>query len=162
LGHSKPDLVAPGVNVVSLTPSTEARLYRERPTHRESGYGGAEHYFRMSGTSMAAPVVAGAVALLLQDEPHLTPDQVKYRLKSTARAIQGPGGGAGQLDAYAAVRGTTTRSANTWTLASLLILVNGIPVLWNSTSWNTVNWNTVNWNTVNWNTVNWNADYWDE
>ena len=33
---------------------------------------------------MSTPVVAGAVALLLQDEPNLSPDQVKYRLKATA------------------------------------------------------------------------------
>jgi len=41
-------------------------------------------YFRMGGTSMAMPVVGGAVSLLLQGQPGLTPDQVKARFMKTA------------------------------------------------------------------------------
>jgi hypothetical protein len=50
-------------------------------------------------------MVSGAVALLLQDEPNLNPDQVKYRLKATANkawaGYNATTAGAGYLDIYA-------------------------------------------------------------
>jgi serine protease AprX len=87
----KPDIVAPGNRQVSLNssgatlPSTYsdnvvlASFYHDGNNSKVSPW-----YFTLSGTSMAAPVVSGAVALLLQSEPKLTPDQVKARLMKTA------------------------------------------------------------------------------
>ena len=134
-------------------------------------YNGSPAYFRMSGTSMAAPMVAGAVALLLQSDSNLTPDQVKYRLKATAvhdsrwPAYNSARAGAGLLDIYAAVHSNTNASSNTGLPASHLLWTGGQPlnwgsVNWNSVNWNSVNWNSVNWNSVNWNSVNWNSDWW--
>src|ERR1700739_3726586 len=79
----KPDVVAPGNLLVSLeAPGT---LYNAYPANRVpySFYvaGGSNapssNYFTLSGTSMAAGVVSGVVADLLQKSPQLTPDQVK-------------------------------------------------------------------------------------
>ncbi len=66
----KPDVVAPGVLISSSVP------------------GG---YDAWSGTSMAAPHVAGAVALLLQSNPDLRPSDVKYILERTAVPLGDPG-----------------------------------------------------------------------
>ncbi len=165
-GGIKPDLVAPGTHIIALLPdNSNLKIGQDHQDHKINA-----NYFKMSGTSMAAPMVTGAVALLLQDEPTLTPDQVKYRLKATAaKADRWPGyatnitrAGAGYLDVYAAVRGTTTQNANTGIRASQLLWSGSDPVTWQSVNWNSVNWNSVNWNSVNWNSVNWNSTYWGQ
>jgi serine protease AprX len=159
-GFAKPDIVAPGRNIISLAAGPNGRNYKAHPAHRA----GADH-FRMSGTSMAAPVVAGAAALLLQDEPNLTPDQVKYRLMATANqnwsGYTPARAGAGYLDVYAAVHSATTGSANAGIPASQMLFTGSDAIVWNSVNWNSVNWNSVNWNSVNWNSVNWNSVNWN-
>jgi serine protease AprX len=84
----KPDLVAPGNRLVSLV-ALNSTLDKNFPTDEVSprlygSYSNTAYYFRMSGTSMAAPMVSGAVALMLERIPGLTPDQVKARLMKTA------------------------------------------------------------------------------
>lgn len=157
-GFAKPDIVAPGTNIVSLLAKKNCVLYKQHPDNRVD-----RNYFRMSGSSMASAVTAGAVALLLQDEPGLNPDQVKYRLMATARHFDSPEqrAGAGHLDIYAAVRRTTTNSANTGIAASQLLWTGDDPVMWDSVNWNSVNWNSVNWTSVNWTSVNWNSVNWN-
>ena len=75
----RPDLLAPGKSVVSLrVRSSYADL-----THPEGRLAGdsAGRFFRGSGTSQAAAVVAGEAALLFQANPNLTPNQVKAALQ---------------------------------------------------------------------------------
>jgi serine protease AprX len=90
----KPDLVAPGNRVVSRMASSNDTLATSYPAlsvypcnQSRSNCGaqyGSPRYMRLSGTSMATPVVSGVAALLLQKTPSLTPDQVKARLMKTA------------------------------------------------------------------------------
>lgn len=87
----KPDLVAPGNRIASavaiegrmrndyLTNSVNKSFYEPNGPNQNS-----DLYFWMSGTSMAAPVVSGAAAVMLHKDSSLTPDQVKYRLMKTA------------------------------------------------------------------------------
>ena len=159
-GFAKPDLVAPGRNLIAPLAAKATTAYTEHPLHRVGDY-----YFRMSGTSMSAPVVSGAVALLLQDEPGLNPDQVKYRLMATASkdwaGFNTSQSGSGYLDAYSAVYGSTTQSANQGILVSKMLSTGDNPITWGSVGWNSVGWNTVGWNTVGWNTVGWNSVGWN-
>jgi len=79
----KPDIMAPGNAIVSLA-APGASLEASYPNELVTGTDGNSDYFTLSGTSMATPAVAGAAALLLQEQSALTPDQVKARLMKTA------------------------------------------------------------------------------
>jgi serine protease AprX len=159
-GFVKPDLVAPGQHVVSTLAGTDVLAFINHPGHRVDN-----NYFRMSGTSMSAPMVSGAVAILLQDEPYLNPDQVKYRLMATANkswaGYNAAQAGAGYLDVYAAVYGATSQTANTGIRASKMLYSGSQPITWGSVGWNSVGWNSVGWNSVGWNSVGWNSVGWN-
>lgn len=162
-GFAKPDLVAPGRNLVALLSADDNNLASKYPDNKLTG-SESTAYYKMSGTSMASAVVAGATALLLQKEPNLNPDQVKYRLMNTVKPFstaQGCATGAGYLDIYAATKTATINSANTGVRASRLLWSGIEPVTWNSVSWNSVSWNSVSWNSVSWNSVSWNSVSWN-
>src|SRR6266446_2465142 len=81
--NAKPDLVAPGRRLVSIRVPRSAldTLFPDRVVMAQNG----STYFRLTGTSMATGVVSGAAALLLQDRPALSPDQIKALLVGTAQ-----------------------------------------------------------------------------
>jgi hypothetical protein len=107
----KPDIAAPGVSIASAISSfTDANFTSvANTTFNNTTY----HFAKFSGTSMASPMVAGVVALILEANPYLTTEQVKNILMTTARqdnytGIIPIGGsplwGAGKVNAYAAVK----------------------------------------------------------
>jgi len=175
-GFAKPDLVAPGTNIVAPLAATTDVLPTNHPGNMVNN-----SYFRMSGTSMAAPMVAGAAALLLQSEPTLNPDQVKYRLMATAVQNQprwsgdtrtswgnynASKAGAGYLDIYAALtKKLVGNTPNYGKPASKLLWTGSQPLSWSSANWSSANWSSANWSSVNWSSanwssVNWSSDYW--
>lgn len=152
-GFLKPELYAPGTDIISVL-SSDSNWELIHPDRVVAD----GQYFRLSGASMAAPMVTGAAALLLQAEPDLTPDQVKYRLMNTAGKV---GKSNGYLDVYAALTTPTAGSSNTGIQASRLLWSGEDPVAWDSVSWNSVSWNSVSWNSVSWNSVSWNSVSWN-
>jgi serine protease AprX len=95
----KPDVVAPGTRLVSLE-SAGSYIATTYPQYHVGG-AGTNAYLRLSGTSMATGVVAGGVALLLEANPNLTPEQVKIALQMGATYMPDAGllgGGAGSVN----------------------------------------------------------------
>ncbi|MFZ6030559.1 MAG: S8 family serine peptidase, partial [Chloroflexota bacterium] len=74
----KPDVVAPGAHMASAM-LANAKLYRDYPQNRLTPF-----YFSMAGTSQATAVVSGIAALMLAEDPTLTPDEVKFRIMGTS------------------------------------------------------------------------------
>jgi serine protease AprX len=168
-GHSKPDLVAPGRHIVGLLASSGAGLATQFPSKVVN-----QRYIQLSGTSAAAPVVAGAVALLLEAHPKLTPDEVKWLLTHTARPINAQSGiGSGQLDVLAASSfGGPASRANqglrpNWLVAMAYLSQQqqssgvGTSASWDSVSWDSVSWDSVSWDSVSWDSVSWDSVSWD-
>ena len=108
---AKPDLVAPGTGTVSLA-EKNSLLYTTKaayllPAKRFGLNLESMPYLTLSGTSMATPVVAGTVALMIEANPTLTPNMVKAILQFTAQVYPGYNyltQGAGFLNTLGAVR----------------------------------------------------------
>jgi serine protease AprX len=109
-GLAKPDVVAPGVHTISLRSPGSAidQAFGSTATVQDS-------YFRGTGTSMSAATVTGVVAQMIQAQPSVVPDRIKYRLMDTARPILTTDKyavGRGLVDGYAAAKSTSTGLAN--------------------------------------------------
>jgi serine protease AprX len=112
-GFAKPDVVAPGDNILSVA-AAGSKL-----RHMQELRGNTGEYMRLSGTSMAAGVTSGMVALVLEMNPGLTPNALKAVVQYTAIPVltdEGPAAdgltqGAGQINGGGAI--ALARSINT-------------------------------------------------
>lgn len=83
----KPDIVAPGSNIMScsgLKTSSDIIL------NKFTGNKNINQYTSKSGTSMATPMVSGSIALLLSEYPHMTNKDVKLKLRESGRDLGYP------------------------------------------------------------------------
>lgn len=181
-GLSKPDLVAPGAHLLS-TRAPGSTIDTQFPVTSPGPYR------RGSGTSMSSGVVSGAVALMLQMDPTLTPDRTKFELMDTATraADADPDAvGAGEPSAYRAVTEAGPGSANVGVPRSdglgrldlsrgsislqsddLLSTTLGATstaqlLLWQPLAYTTSAWTTVSWQLSPFATVAWPGTQWSE
>jgi serine protease AprX len=177
-GFAKPELGAPGRYMVGAVPPG-SRLALEQPERLV-----APGYMQLSGTSFAAPVVAGAAAYLLAVHPEWTPDQVKGALMLAAAPTASPeprATGVGALDAVGAARVVNAPNPN---LALNQFLApdpegGATPVLdeaawaaaaaadpawaasqWGSSQWESAAWSVAHWGAVVWDTAHWDSSHW--
>jgi serine protease AprX len=190
-GLAKPDVVAPGRKIVSLR-SPGSTLDLLLPDRAVAGLDPlTPAYFRLSGTSMAAPIVTGVVALMLEGTPTLSPALVKQRLKSSAAPL-GYGSpyttGSGLVSAPAAVAaldqtpdaaavpvsagfaGNVYSSLRGQPLVWRDLLFNGgvdskgirwADITWSNITWNVITWENLTWEAFNWSVVTWKDLTWE-
>ena len=173
------DIVAPGRSVVSLR-DPGSYIDINHPEGRES-----DGLFRGSGTSQATAVVAGSVALMLQNRPDLSPDQVKWLLRRSARPLplSDPASqGAGEIDLRRAGRMAPRddRVAQSWTpgtgtgsleaaRGSVHVEMGGIALTgetdifgtpWDGQSWSGQSWSGQSWSGDSWLGQSWSGQSW--
>ena len=178
---SKPDLVAPGRKMISLR-SPGSALDTLFPDRQVTATGAlTADYYRLSGTSMAAPVVTGVIALMLERNPNLSPAQIKRRLKSSATMLSFGTAfdrGAGLVNAYRAVSSADAGKEYAPDRVSdafakdMQKFIQGQPFVWRDltyhggvdsagTSWEGVTWENVRWDAVTWDNVTWEGFTWE-
>ncbi len=83
-----PDVVAPGVNIISTESFQSIISDEERYKGDYFDFPGDGDYIPLSGTSMSCPMVAGALAILLEAFPNITPETARIALLEGARKLE--------------------------------------------------------------------------
>ena len=178
-GFSKPDIGAPGRYIVGPVPANSTLAAQRADAIVAPGY------IQLSGTSFAAPVVAGAAAQILAAHPSYTPDQVKGALMVSAKPdpAAAPGSlGVGEMQMGRAVLRLSPPNPN----LGLDQFVRTVPggtgpsfdaqnwfntakanpnwdaVSWSSSAWSGADFNAVAWSDVSWETVSWETVAWSD
>jgi serine protease AprX len=171
-GFSKPELGAPGRYMIGQV-SPNATLKQLFPSKVL-----AENRMKLSGTSFAAPLVAGMAANLLAKNPSWTPDQVKGALMVSAKDVSDAtsanslGVGEANLEAAFAVDGPP--NPNLGLNKYLTRDSSGRNVFdterwqdtaesnasWNSASWSSASWSSASWSSASWSSASWSSASW--
>ena len=173
-GFRKPEISAAGRYMIGPVPLSGS-LKLAKPENVV-----APTYMRLSGTSFAAPVVAGAAAQVLAKHPNWTPDQVKGALMLKARFVpeEGLGGAAGVGEVNASRAAAVTNPPNPNAALNRYLVpdpagsaspvfdaaswadVARANVSWDSVSWADVTWSDASWSSVSWADVTWSDVSW--
>ncbi|MGH2792687.1 MAG: S8 family peptidase [Actinomycetota bacterium] len=176
-GTRNPDVVAPGKSIAGLR-APGSYVDTTYPAGRVNS-----RLFRGSGTSQATAVVSGAAALLLQQRPNLTPDQVKKLLSSTATPLPAAdqvAQGSGLINLKSATAAATPNYVQTWPTSngtgsleaargSAHVEMDGVELTgeqdifgtpWDGTSWSGTSWSGTSWSGGLWNGTSWSGSSW--
>lgn len=137
---AKPDVVAPGVGIISVL-AKGSLIARNLKDSVLDG-----RYVRMTGTSASSAIVSGVAALMLDENPSLTPDQVKYRLMATGTTV--PGAPAPAVNAFGSVFTTAGGEANGDAQPNELIDPATGDIMYDSVLWRSVLWRSVLWRSI--------------
>ncbi len=170
-GFMKPDISAPGRYMVGPVPASST-LVSQKPASVT-----APGYIQLSGTSFAAPVISGAAAQIIANNPTYTPDQVKGLLMVSAKPVPDATLGSVGVGEIQMSKAAVLKSAPNPNLALNRYLasdlVNGksfnavswsdavrASVSWDAVSWDSVSWTDASWSAVSWADVSWAAVSW--
>jgi serine protease AprX len=167
-GFMKPDLAAPGRYMVGPVPEASTLAVQRADKVVAKGY------IQLSGTSFAAPVIAGAAAQILAKHPEFTPDQVKGALMAATKDVDGAAQGSvgvGELQMSRAsllLRPPNPNKAiDQWVKRNALTgevsfdAVSWLDVAKSNVSWDSVSWDSVSWADAAWSVVSWADVSWD-
>jgi serine protease AprX len=177
-GFAKPEVAAPGRYMIGPI-SANSMLVKTFPERVVS-----PGYMWMSGTSFAAPVVAGAAAQIIARHPSWTPDQVKGALMLTARALPAAKAmsvGVGEIDVGAAaavvsppnpnaglnrfvlsdarVEGGRVFDTDAWAEAASAS-ASWSEATWTDATWSDATWSDATWTDASWTELAWSAASW--
>ena len=175
-GFRKPEISAAGRYMLGPVP-VNGTLKQAKPENVVN-----PTYMRLSGTSFAAPIVAGAAAQILARRPNWTPDQVKGALMQRARYVpeEGLTGAAGVGEVNASRSADVSRPGNPNLALNRYVMPDptGVkaPVFdaaswtdvaksnasWDSASWSDASWSDASWSSVTWSDVTWSDVTWSD
>ena len=168
-GFAKPEIAAPGRYMIGAVPPGSV-LPKLKPANVTDPVKG---YMQLSGTSFAAPVIAGVAAELIAQHPNWTPDQVKGALMVTAtpEPLAAKGSlGVGEVNvaasrSYRKIPPNPNAGLNQFVTTGLDGLRTFDSTAWQTaalanSAWNAVAWSDVAWSDAAWSTVAWSDAAW--